>query len=225
MKIINFGILIRKIQTQLRDFTQIGTAKRGEHASCGDGITNSGWAYDPEDFMAGGIAHYAFGWPDLGVPPSYEYMLRIVQVIARDLSNNNQNGEEKQACIAVHCHAGLGRTGTAIACYFVYNSHRMSPKTAASSAVDAVRRARPGSLQTAKQVDFVFGFARYLKVLAAVYPIVTDFNDTNIKCLELEDTNDGKSEDFASRDRTSNSLEHSKADLRVGEKNQSVIVN
>jgi protein tyrosine phosphatase domain-containing protein 1 len=59
--------------------------------------------------------------------------------------------------IAVHCHAGLGRTGLAIACYFVY-----SRAYTAEGAVRMVRQHRQGALQTSQQVLFVSVFEQYL---------------------------------------------------------------
>ncbi|HCA46062.1 MAG TPA: protein-tyrosine-phosphatase, partial [Armatimonadetes bacterium] len=50
---------------------------------------------------------------------------------------------------SVHCMAGLGRTGTMIACYLV------SQGMPAEEAIAEVRRARPGSIQTEQQEQAV----------------------------------------------------------------------
>ena len=47
--------------------------------------------------------------------------------------------------VAVHCTAGLGRTGTVLAAYFV--SRGLSPR----EAVEKVRELRPGSVETVEQ--------------------------------------------------------------------------
>lgn len=56
--------------------------------------------------------------------------------------------------VAVHCGAGLGRTGTLLACFLVDDG------LDAPSAIARVRAARPGSVETAGQVAAVAAFAR-----------------------------------------------------------------
>ena len=62
--------------------------------------------------------------------------------------------------VAVHCHAGLGRTGLAIACYLVYDCNMT-----AEEAIMLVRAKRPGSVQTPKQAGFVASFSDFLSSL------------------------------------------------------------
>jgi atypical dual specificity phosphatase len=56
--------------------------------------------------------------------------------------------------VAVHCGAGLGRTGVVLACYFV------TKEMHAKNAIARVRRLRPGSIETDEQADAVAEFAR-----------------------------------------------------------------
>jgi atypical dual specificity phosphatase len=55
--------------------------------------------------------------------------------------------------VCLHCSAGLGRTGTMLACYFVKKG------MTAETAMEHVRQIRPGSIETPEQADAVREFA------------------------------------------------------------------
>lgn len=55
--------------------------------------------------------------------------------------------------VGVHCGAGLGRTGTFLASYFVAQG------MTAQEAIDHVRSLRPGSIETADQILIIHDFA------------------------------------------------------------------
>ncbi|XP_039616469.1 protein tyrosine phosphatase domain-containing protein 1 [Polypterus senegalus] len=120
----------------------------GEHAHCGSPLEPpSGFSYLPEVFMDNNIFFFNFGMPDFGVS-SLIRMLDMVKVMAF---------AEKEGKVAVHCHAGLGRTGVLIACYLVYAAH-----VNASEAIHFVRLKRPSSIQTQAQINLVYDFAQFL---------------------------------------------------------------
>ncbi|XP_068567957.1 protein tyrosine phosphatase domain-containing protein 1 isoform X2 [Cebidichthys violaceus] len=135
--------------------TVINLQRPGEHASCGNALEQeSGFTYRPETFMEAGIYYYNFGWKDYGVA-SLTTILDMVKVMSFAV----QEGK-----MAVHCHAGLGRTGVLLACYLVFTS-RMS----ADQAILFVRAKRPNSIQTRGQLLCVREFAQFLVPLRSVF--------------------------------------------------------
>ncbi|XP_051531206.1 protein tyrosine phosphatase domain-containing protein 1-like isoform X1 [Myxocyprinus asiaticus] len=135
--------------------TVINLQRPGEHASCGSTLEpESGFTYRPEVFMEAGIYFYNFGWKDYGVA-SLTTILDMVKVMSFAM----QEGK-----IAVHCHAGLGRTGVLIACFLVFTS-RMS----ADQAILFIRAKRPNSIQTRGQLLCVREFAQFLVPLRSVF--------------------------------------------------------
>ncbi|XP_036388549.1 protein tyrosine phosphatase domain-containing protein 1 [Megalops cyprinoides] len=127
----------------------------GEHASCGNDLEpDSGFTYRPEAFMEAGIYFYNFGWKDYGVA-SLTTILDMVKVMSFAV----QEGK-----MAVHCHAGLGRTGVLLACYLLFTT-----KMTADQAILFVRGKRPNSIQTRGQLSCVREFARFLVPLRSVF--------------------------------------------------------
>jgi atypical dual specificity phosphatase len=78
--------------------------------------------------------------------PTQDQLDRSVSAIARAIDSNMG--------VAVHCGAGLGRTGTVLAAYLVAKGQ------SAANAIAKIRRLRPGSIETEDQVAAIELYAR-----------------------------------------------------------------
>ncbi len=83
--------------------------------------------------------------PDFNAPSKVQ-INRLVDFITRSLAANKPAG--------VSCGAGVGRTGTILACYLVSQGYE------ASAAIDEVRTKRLGSIETKDQEDAVKAYAK-----------------------------------------------------------------
>jgi atypical dual specificity phosphatase len=63
---------------------------------------------------------------------------------------------DKHMPVAVHCLAGLGRTGTILACYLV------AIEMPANNAIITIREWRPGSIETSEQEAVVYEYERFI---------------------------------------------------------------
>lgn len=84
--------------------------------------------YDGNKFKAAGINHYHLEYPD-GSCPDEDKWRKFLEIA------------EKEPCVAIHCKAGLGRTGSMIALYVM--KHYRFP---AAAFIGWIRICRPGSI-------------------------------------------------------------------------------
>jgi atypical dual specificity phosphatase len=106
---------------------------------------------DPDDILAQLQAQTVH----LPVPDSHAPTQHQLDEGVAAIENALKEGQR----VAVHCGAGLGRSGTLIAAYLV--SQGSSP----DDAMAQVRNARPGSIETLEQEAAVHEFARRLDPL------------------------------------------------------------
>ncbi|MCP3687620.1 MAG: ATP-binding cassette domain-containing protein [Gammaproteobacteria bacterium] len=90
---------------------------------------------------------YQFAVPDMN-PPSISQALEICQEVAMLLL--------KDRVLAVHCRAGLGRTGTILAAQLIYEG------SSALEAVEAARGIEPRWIQSESQLVFLDEFENFL---------------------------------------------------------------
>jgi atypical dual specificity phosphatase len=102
------------------------------------------------------------------LPQSWIRNIRYLHVPTEDLSAPDMakidqavNFIHKQILnnepVMVHCAAGIGRTGTILACYLV-KYHKLS----ASDAIEKVRKERPGSIQSESQELAVSLYSKHI---------------------------------------------------------------
>jgi atypical dual specificity phosphatase len=75
---------------------------------------------------------------------------------ALDLCRKIERALRDEKVVAVHCRAGLGRTGTILAAYLIWEGHE------ALDALETVRRVEPRWVQSEPQVAFLEEFAAAL---------------------------------------------------------------
>ena len=85
---------------------------------------------------------------DMGVP-EFDDLTRAVDFIHERITNNEP--------VMVHCLAGLGRTGTILACYLIKYQ-----KLSADDSIQKVRNSRPGSIQSFPQEEIIFQFEKFI---------------------------------------------------------------
>lgn len=121
--------------------------------------------YDPSTFTKNGIRHVEMYFTD-GTAPSLEIVDRFLEL-----------AETTEGVIAVHCKAGLGRTGTLIGCFmmkhFQFN---------AADFIGWIRICRPGSILGPQQ-HFLLDQEKQLKEKGLSSPL---WKQTSAKLDESE---------------------------------------
>ena len=82
--------------------------------------------------------------------PDIDQIEEAVDFIHERINNNEP--------VMVHCAAGIGRTGTILACYLIKYQ-----KYSAKEAIEKVRKERPGSIQSEKQEIVVGLYEKHVR--------------------------------------------------------------
>ena len=86
---------------------------------------------------------------DMGIP-EFSDLVNSVDFVHQRITNDEP--------VMVHCLAGLGRTGTILACYLI----KYEDMTA-DDAIEKVRRERHGSIQSFSQEEIIFRFEKFVR--------------------------------------------------------------
>ena len=86
---------------------------------------------------------------DMGIP-EFSDLVNSVDFIHQRITNDEP--------VMVHCLAGLGRTGTILACYLIKYENMT-----ADDAIQKVRNERHGSIQSFSQEEIIFRFEKFVR--------------------------------------------------------------
>lgn len=100
------------------------------------------------------------------IPDMHAPTLAVAEAFCRDTDYWLNEG----AVIAIHCRAGLGRTGTLLAAYWLWSG---GGKYSAIKAIEYIRRLESGMIQSQVQVDFLSEFAERLGTIPEFSPSQT----------------------------------------------------
>ena len=88
--------------------------------------------------------------------PVHDFQAPTMQQILEFVANTS-NVLDNGGRVGVHCTAGMGRTGTMLATYFVYQG------STAQEAITKIRELRPGSIETSEQEEAIQAYYEYLQ--------------------------------------------------------------
>ena len=108
-------------------------------------------------------ARFGIRCANVPIPDMHAPTLAAACDFCRDTDQWLQAGET----VAIHCKAGLGRTGTLLAVYWLWNGQG---QYSAIQAIEYVRRMESGMIQSQAQVDFLSEFADWLQAAAPAAP-------------------------------------------------------
>ena len=102
-----------------------------------------------DDDWVGDIEYLHVYSNDMGIP-EFDDLVFAVDFVHRRITHNQP--------VMVHCLAGLGRTGTILACYLIKHKNM-----SADDAIQKVREKRPGSIQSFSQEEIIHKFQIFVR--------------------------------------------------------------
>lgn len=111
-------------------------------------------------FLSPAIGHYKLPIPNRGTPTAVDDVVKLFRAIERTLL------DKPFTKFYIHCLGGVGRTGTIVACYYVYFKQMIAEEALAemrrmfSSHERAIWMSAP---ETEAQIDFIHTFANTIQ--------------------------------------------------------------
>jgi protein-tyrosine phosphatase len=136
------------LAADLHDLREAGVQKIVCLAEDGD-LARNGVEDYPREAKAAGFELVRFPIADYDTPPSAEAVDALLAAVLDGVRSGRHT--------VIHCRAGLGRTGTVVACCLV----RLGLE--AKRAIEEVRRIRPRTVETPEQVAFVERYAGWVQ--------------------------------------------------------------
>lgn len=108
-----------------------------------------------EQFLPSGIRRHTFPVPDKGVPESVGVVADLFDRISAMMS------ERQDMNLYIHCHGGVGRTGTIVSCWYIYRGRTFDKALAEMRGRFATnpRSCWSHAPENQHQVDFIREFA------------------------------------------------------------------
>ncbi len=134
--------------------TKIGDVKRKLHGKIWKKPDNFSWLIEGK--LAGSAIPTSTDEVEWAIEQGVKSIVTVKDLVKTvDFIHNRITSNEP---VMVHCLAGLGRTGTMLACYLIKHQ-----KMSADEAIQKVREERPGSIQSYPQEEIIFQFAKSLQ--------------------------------------------------------------
>ncbi len=119
-------------------------------------LTESGEMPPYAEFLPSGVRRHTFPFPDGGIPKNVESVVDLFRWMETLFA------EHPDCRLYIHCHGGVGRTGTIVSCYYIWFEHLSSDEAIAKMRSRFAFHGRSSWMrapENRQQEDFIRRFA------------------------------------------------------------------
>lgn len=119
-------------------------------------LTVLGEAQEYKQILPQGVRKYSFPIRNFEAPDSVQSLIEVFEKIKLLFT------ERPGIKLYIHCHGGVGRTGTVVACYYIYSEHLSFDEAIAKMRKQYTQSPRSKMMnvpETSQQMNFIFKFA------------------------------------------------------------------